>query len=136
MNRRYEITSLVADFNSDGYPDMVRVNLAGDAVAYLNDGGDNHYLKVRIPDTPSTMGAKVSVTTGDGRTLTDWMVTGEGLVSDQTHVLTFGLGTDEVCPRIDITYMDGRIQTIENPAIDSLVEVTPPAANDQGGTND
>ena len=127
VNRRYEITALMADFNSDGYPDMVRVNLAGEAIAFINDGGDNHYLKVRIPDTPASMGAKVSVTTGDGRTLTDWMVTGEGLVSDQTHVLTFGLGTDEVCPRIDITYMDGRTQTIENPTIDSLIEVEPPA---------
>ncbi|MEP3479583.1 MAG: CRTAC1 family protein [Fuerstiella sp.] len=127
VNRRYEITALMADFNSDGYPDMVRVNLAGEALAFINDGGENHYLKVRVPDTPASMGAKVSVTTGDGRTLTDWLISGEGLVCDQTHVLTFGLGTNQVCPRIQITYMDGRTQTIENPTIDSLIEVEPPA---------
>ncbi len=140
VNRRYEITSLVADFNSDGYPDMVRVNLAGEAIAFLNNGGDCHYLKVRIPDSPASMGAKVSVTTDDERTLTDWLVVGEGLVCDQTHVLTFGLGSAKSVQRIEITYMDGRTQTIENPAIDSLIEVKPPtaaeAANQDGVINE
>lgn len=140
VNRRYEITSLMADFNSDGYPDMVRVNLDGPSVAYINNGGDNHYLKVRLPDTAESMGAKVSVTLADGTTLTDWLVTGEGLVCDQTHVLTFGLGSSDECPRIDIAYMDGRTQTIETPVVDSLIEVDPPARDDSsagsGGTNE
>jgi hypothetical protein len=123
VNRRYEITSLVADFNNDGYPDMVRVNLSGPAVAFVHNGGKNHYLKVRLPDKPSSLGAVVTVTTASGSTLTDWLVVGEGLASDQTHVLTFGFGDEESCERIDITYMDGRKQTIESPQIDSLIEV-------------
>ncbi len=126
VNREYEITSLVADFNQDGYPDMVRVNLNGPAKAFINNGGDNHFVKVRIPDTPSSMGAKVSVTKTDGTVLTDWLVTGEGLVCDQTHILTFGLGTNADCPRIDIAYMDGRTQTINPTEIDTLIEVVPP----------
>ena len=133
VNRRYEITSLVADFNSDGYPDMVRVNLSGPAVAFLHNGGENHYLKVRLPDQPSSLGAAVTVTTGSGKTLTDWLVVGEGLAGDQTHVLTFGLADEDSCQRIDIAYMDGRKQTIESPAIDSLVEV--PVQN-EGATLD
>jgi hypothetical protein len=64
--------------------------------------------------------------TNDDKTLADWLVVGEGLVCDQTHVLTFGLGSDAECSRIDIAYMDGRTQTIENPKIDSLIEVQPP----------
>ena len=128
VNRRYEVTSLVADFNQDGYPDMVRVNLAGPSVAFINDGGDNHFLKVRVPDVASSMGAKVSVTTASGKVLTDWLVTGEGLVCDQSHVLTFGLGEETEPARIDILYMDGRTQTIENAEADTQVEVDPAQA--------
>ena len=54
----------------------------------------------------------------------DWLVAGEGLVSDQTHILTFGFGDEEICQRIEIRFMDGRMQTIENPPIDSTIEVT------------
>ena len=131
VNRRYEITSLVADFNQDGYPDMIRVNLVGPAVAFIHNGGDNHYLKVRLPDIASSMGARVAVTTGSGRTMYDWHVTGEGLVSDQTHVLTFGFGDETVCKRIEIQYPDGRKQTIQNPPVDTTIAVPPSAAQAQ-----
>jgi hypothetical protein len=123
VNRNYEITALVADFNQDGYPDMVRVNLGGPSFAFVHNGGDNHYLKVRLPDVASSMGARVSVTTGSGRTMHDWLVAGEGLVSDQTHILTFGFGDEEICQRIEVRFMDGRMQTIENPPIDSTIDV-------------
>jgi hypothetical protein len=135
VNRNYEITSLVADFNQDGYPDMVRVNLGGPTFAFTHKGGDNHYLKVRLPDLASSMGARVSVTTGSGRTMYDWLVTGEGLVSDQTHVLTFGFGDETICQRIEVQFMDGRTQTIENPPIDSMIDVAPLALRTQADEN-
>jgi len=125
VNRNYEITSLVADFNQDGYPDMVRVNLGGPSFAFIHNGGDNHFLKIRLPDVASSMGARVSVTTGNGRTMHDWLVTGEGLVSDQTHILTFGFGDETICQRIEVLFMDGRRQTIDNPPIDSTIDVSP-----------
>jgi len=136
VNRHYEITALVADFNQDGYPDMVRANLAGPALAFINDGGKNHFLKVRLPDVASSLGAKVTVSIGGGKTLTDWLVVGEGLVSDQTHVLTFGLGDETQCERIDVQYMDGRTQTIENPAIDTIIEVATNQAEPTDPTDD
>ncbi len=135
VNRRFEITALVADFNQDGYPDMVRVNLVGPTVAFINDGGDNHYLKVRVPDVASSMGARVAVTTGSGRVMYDWLVTGEGLVSDQTHILSFGFGEETICQRIEILYMDGRTQTIESPPIDSTIDVGEDSVGDQENEN-
>ena len=131
VNRRYEISSLVADFDQDGYPDMVRVNLLGPALAFLNDGGENHYLKVRLADVASSMGARVAVTTASGKTLYDWHITGEGLVSDQTHVLTFGLGEETSCKRVVIEYMDGREQIFESPPIDSTLAVPSVTALDR-----
>jgi len=131
VNRNYEITSLVADFNRDGYPDMVRVNLGGPALAFVHNGGDNHYLKIRLPDVASSMGARVSVTTGSGRTMHDWLVAGEGLVSDQTHILTFGFGDETICQRIEVRFMDGRKWSTDNPPIDSTVDVTHPVSGAQ-----
>lgn len=130
VNRRYEITSLVADFNQDGYPDMVRVNPDGPAVAFINQGGDRHYLKVRLPDNASTMCAWVTVTTASGKKLHDWLVTGEGLVCDQSHVLTFALGEETECTRIDILYPDDRTQSIQSPPVDTLAEIDATQAND------
>jgi hypothetical protein len=88
-------------------------------------------LKVRLPDVASSMGARVSVTTGSGRTMHDWLVAGEGLVSDQTHILTFGFGDEEICQRIEVRFMDGRTRTIDNPPIDSTIDVTPSISGTQ-----
>jgi hypothetical protein len=69
------------------------------------------------------MGARVAVTTGSGRTLYDWHVTGEGLVSDQTHVLTFGLGRESEIARVEVRYPDGRMETVDDPIVDSILDL-------------
>ena len=125
VNRAYEISPLVADFNRDGYPDMIRANLDGRARAFINDGGTNHYLKVRLPDTAASMGARVTVTTAGGRRLTDWHVAGEGLVADQTHVLTFGLGDETAVTSLEVLYPNGATQTRSNPPIDRVTALQP-----------
>jgi len=94
--------------------------LNGAATAFVNDGGSNHYLKVRLPDDAYSMGAKVTVTTSQGRNLTDWHVAGEGLVADQTHILTFGLGDETAVRSVEVKYPDGRSQALENPPIDRV----------------
>ena len=43
-------------------------------------------------------------------------------------MLTFGLGEETEPARIDILYMDGRTQTIENTEADTQVEVDPAQA--------
>lgn len=127
-NRNYEITALVADFSGDGYPDMVRVNLGGPARAFIHKGGPNHFLKVRLPPGPEALGAKVTVYRADGSTLTDWLLVGEGLVSDQYHVLSFGLGSDTTCKRVELLMMDGRTTSVENPKIDAELALAIPEA--------
>jgi len=122
-NERYAITPLVADFNDDGYPDLIWVNLDGPVRAFLNEGGDAHYLKVKLPDAPESLGAIIRVVTGDGRTLTRHLVSNEGLLSEQSHVLSFGLGETTAVSRVDVTLLSGVRQTIDSPAIDSTVEV-------------
>ena len=123
VNEHYAIAPLVADFNDDGYPDLVWVNLDGPVRAFLNEGGDAHYLKVELPDSPESLGAIVRVTTGDGKTFTRHLVSNEGLLSEQSHVLLFGLGQATSVARVEVTLLSGRKRIIDAPAIDSTLEV-------------
>lgn len=91
-NRLYGISPITADFNQDGYPDLVHVNLQGPQKVFISKRGDANYLKIILPNIVESVGAKVQVTLADGQVLHQSFVVGEGLCSDQTHVLSFGLG--------------------------------------------
>jgi hypothetical protein len=101
----------------------VWVNLDGPVRAFLNDGGDAHYLKVRLPDDPESLGAIVRVTTGNGQTFTRHLVSNEGLLSEQSHVLFFGLGNATSVSRVEVTLLSGQRRTIDSPAMDSTLAV-------------
>lgn len=107
QNRYFGISPLTADFNNDGYPDLIHVNLLGPQKVFLSKGGDANYLKVKLPNTASSVGAKVKVDLQDGSTLYQTFVVGEGLCSDQTHILTFGLGQQKAT-NVSVRYLDGR----------------------------
>ena len=114
INRRYSIAPITADFNSDGYPDIVHVNIAGRSQAFLSKGGDNGYLKVKLPNTVTSIAATVEVTLENGSTLTKPFISGEGLCSDPSHILVFGLG-DQQATNVTVTYLDA-VRTVRNGA--------------------
>jgi len=111
VNKRYSIAPITADFNADGYPDIVHVNIAGRSQAFLSNGGDNAYLKVKLPNRVSSIAATVEVTLADGSMLTKSFVSGEGLCSDPSHTLIFGLG-DQQANDVNVTFIDGRTQAL------------------------
>ena len=122
VNPHFAITSLVSDFNQDGYLDMIWVNIDSPSLAYINKGGTNNYLQVDIGESVNAQGAKVTVVTPEG-TLTEWLVTGEGLASDQTALLHFGLGTTQKVNKITVNYSNDTIYEINNPKINSVINV-------------
>jgi len=92
VNRAFGISPISADFNADGYPDLIHVNLKGKQKVFLSKGGDQGYLKVRLPNNVDAIGSRVSVLLDDDTVQVKHFVVGEGLVSDQSHTLIFGLG--------------------------------------------
>lgn len=98
VNQRYSISPLTADFNNDGRPDIVHVNIAGKSQVFLSKPGDskNGYLKVRLPNDVRSIGALVTIRFDDGGTLVRPYVSGEGLVSDSSRVIIVGLGDRKV----------------------------------------
>lgn len=122
-NRYYGMTPLVSDFNADGYPDLVYINLDGPVRAFLNNGGANHFVKIVIQDSASSLGASVTLTKLDGTIMNKQVVTSTGMLSDQSDVLTFGIGRDESVQSVIITWPDGRVETIREVEIDQQIVV-------------
>jgi enediyne biosynthesis protein E4 len=65
INTGYGISPITADFNNDGYPDLVHINIAGKSKAFINNGGDANYLKIKLPDTIASVAAKIMVMRSD-----------------------------------------------------------------------
>jgi len=107
INRTYSISPLTADFNGDGRPDIVHANLNGDSKLFLSNAGKGNYLKVELPAHVSSIAATVTVNLSNGRMLSRPYVSGEGLCSDSSRIIVFGLG-DASVTKVKVNYIDGR----------------------------
>ena len=120
INTGFGISPLTADFNADGYPDLVHINIAGQSKAFISRGGDANYLKVQLPDTIASIAAKISVTRSDGEIIYRDFVSGEGLCSDQSHIQIFGL-EDASATSITVQYINGDRETRTGDFANTLV---------------
>ncbi|MCK5188981.1 MAG: VCBS repeat-containing protein, partial [Methylococcales bacterium] len=121
INAEYSISPVTADFNNDGYPDVVHVNIAGKSKAFINQGGNGHYLKVKLPDTIDSIAAKIMVKRSDGKILHRDFVSGEGLNSDQSHVQIFGLGEGSAT-EVTVRYINGNETTQRGNFVNTVVQ--------------
>lgn len=123
-NRLFGIAPIVSDFNQDGWPDLVWANLDGQSLAYLNNGDDHSWVKVRLPNTAASINARVSVTDASGQTQTKQLITSQGLGSDQGRDLIFGLGAELSVAHIKVVFQNGVIRTVEDPALKTVVYIS------------
>lgn len=120
INKNYAISPLSSDFDQNGYPDLVYINLNGPVKALINEGGKANYIAIRFPENATYAGARVVVNKTDGSKLSDAYIIGEGLASDQTATVTFGLGTDTAVTSVEINLPNGTTQRMENPVINTI----------------
>ncbi|MBD3183422.1 T9SS type A sorting domain-containing protein [Candidatus Poribacteria bacterium] len=122
----------LGDLNDDGFLDMYVANSGipdedvGDPdILYINNGGQNHWLGVKLESTVSNMsgiGAQVSVNSGDLNMLRE-ISGGRGYAQDNI-LAHFGLGGNEVVDSITVSWPSGIEQTINNvPADQNFVIV-------------
>jgi len=107
-----------ADFDSDGDLDLVITANNGPARLLRNDGGNqNDMLRVKTVGTRSNrdgIGAKVTVTTSNGKRLFGMVKTGSSYLSQSELPLTFGLGKaeDGKTVSLEITWPSGHKDAI------------------------
>ena len=114
VNKRFSIAPLVGDFNGNGRPDIVHVNLGGRSVAFLNKAGKGNSLKVKLPNTVAFSGAKVTVMDSGGRNQSKWLVHGEGMSSESSPVLIFGLA-ENTAASIQIKRVGEDVESFSGP---------------------
>ena len=125
VNTRYSISPLTADFNLDGVPDLVHVNLAGKSKAFISKQGSKNFVKVKLPNTAGSVGAMVKATLSDGRTLYRPFVKGEGLCADSTPIITLGTDGAEVTA-VEVKFLTGETVSGEVKELGSTIEIKRP----------
>ena len=127
VNRQYSIAPLTADFNGDGRADVVHINIAGKSQAFLSTGDtSNGYLKIRLPEGLSSIGAIVEVVLDDGNILYKPYVSGEGLASDSSRVIIAGLGTQQATA-VNVRFLGGTVATQEGSFRDEILTFDGPS---------
>lgn len=121
-NLNYAITPLISDFNNDGNLDLIWINLAGKSYAYQNNGIKNNFLKVRLLKNAKNIGAKIEIITPTKK-LYEWVLTGEGLSSDQSNTLHFGLGNEKNISKVTVNYLNGKADVYESVKINSTLTI-------------
>ena len=122
-NKNFGISQVVSDFNQDGWPDIVLANLNGPSRAFLNQGGDRHWLTVQLPDGAEWLNTMVKVTTPSGKSITRQLCASEGLCSDSTDALFFGLGDETGKLSVEVLRPGATVRKFTDIAADSLFKV-------------
>ena len=112
-----------ADLNNDGRLDLVVSQLNAPAAIYENIGSTGHSLTVVLRGSAPNLvgiGATVAAVTNGGRQ-TVYQSPYRGYLSSVDERLHIGLGAATRVDTLEITWPDGRQQTITNLAVDTTV---------------
>jgi len=106
------------DYDGDGDLDLLITSNNGPARLLRNDGGNqNQWLRVRTHGAASNrdgIGAKVTLTLDNGKRLWSVVKTGSSYCSQSELPLTFGLGNAAKVAALEITWPNGRSETVRD----------------------
>jgi len=114
-----------ADINNDGALDVLVMTNGGPAHLYLNQGGTNQSLRIKLTGTKSNrdgIGAIVRVSAGSGK---QWltMKSGSSYLSQSELVLTFGMGSKTKADTVEIDWPSGQVDKLSDIATGQTITV-------------
>ena len=123
------------DLDNDGDVDVVILNSRREPTILRNDStSKGHWLQVRLRGVKTNrdgVGARIKLTAGD-LTLTDEVHSGRGYQSHYGMRLHFGLGNRDKVDRIEVRWVGGGVDILENIRADRLVTITESNAGTPG----
>src|SRR5208282_2541087 len=109
-----------ADINNDGALDVLITTNGGPAHLYLNQGGTNQSLRVKLVGTKSNrdgIGAVVRVSAGSDK---QWLTVKSG---SSELVLTFGMGAKTKADTVEIDWPSGQVDRLSNVATGQTITI-------------
>ncbi len=115
------------DLDNDGDIDVVILNSRNHPTILRNDSAEgNHWIMIRlrgVKSNPDGVGAHVHVVAGDLRQMAE-VHSGQGYQSHYGLRPHFGLGRHELVDRIEIRWIGGGVDVLENVSVDRLITIT------------
>ena len=119
----------MADFDGDGRLDIVTNNFNDQPYFFANQFSKRNYVEFRLTGTRSNrdaVGALVRLWVGKTVMVREVNPAG-GYLSHSSRTIHFGLGDRNKVDSVEIRWPRGTLQSLSNPAINSLHQVTEPA---------
>ncbi len=123
------------DLDNDGRVDVVILNSRRPPTILRNESASgNHWIEVRLRGVKTNrdgVGAHVTVKAGDLAQL-DEVHSGRGYQSHYGLRLHFGLGKRDHVDRIEVRWIGGGVDVVENVAVDQLLTITEGSGSPDG----
>jgi hypothetical protein len=120
----------IADYENDGRVDIA-VNVNGGKALLLRNvvPNGNHWLETRLRGSRGNrdgVGARVTVTTGEGRGQSCLVTAGGSYLSMNSLRCHFGLGRWDVVKNVRVSWPSGQVQTLKDVTADQILKVVEP----------
>lgn len=120
-NPFYGTTPLFSDFTGDGHPEIIYVNMDDSSRLFRNSATPNNHITLAIPDTAEMIGAVAKLTLSNGDEMVRHKIVGQGLMSDGTADMIFGLGARVDVEKIEVTLSSGEVVEIAAPELNQRI---------------
>ena len=121
--------AVYVDLDNDGDLDVVTNNLDENATILRNNAREiskNNFLQVKFHGPTKNkfgVGTQVKIYSKNGQVLTRELINSRGYLSSMSNTLHFGLGEDVVIPKVEVTWFDGKTQTLENVKVNQTLTI-------------